>query len=83
MLEQLRGRNLAHVGCTIGLTLGLLIGLVVAIIVVTIVRNANAVNWATVAWFGITFALGMFGYWFGGWASRRAWGDSRGAARRE
>ena len=30
MLEQLRGRNLAHVGCTLGLLTGLAIGLALA-----------------------------------------------------
>jgi len=34
MLDELRGRNLAHVGCTIGLTLGLILGLVAALIIV-------------------------------------------------
>ncbi len=75
MLEELRGRNLAHVGCTIGLTLGLLLGLVLALIIITLVHAASAINWATVAWFGLTFALGVIGYWAGGQASRRLWGE--------
>ncbi len=75
MLEELRGRNLAHVGCTIGLTLGLFLGLVVALVIITLVNVASATNWATVAWFGLTFALGAVGYWAGGRISRRLWGE--------
>ena len=62
-MNELRGRNLAHVGCTIGLTLGLALGLVAALLIVTLVRGDSAINWATVAWFGLTFALGIVGYW--------------------
>lgn len=75
MLEELRGRNLAHVGCTIGLTLGLFLGLVVALAIVVLVRTTSATNLATVAWFGLTFALGVVGYWAGGKFSRRLWGN--------
>lgn len=75
MLEELRGRNLAHVGCTLGLTLGLILGLVAALIIVTVVRSASSINWATVTWFGLTFALGILGYWAGGKFSRRMWGS--------
>lgn len=75
MLEELRGRNLAHVGCTIGLTLGLFLGLVVALAIVILVQTSSAINWATVAWFGLTFALGVVGYWAGGKFSRRLWGS--------
>ena len=74
MLEELRGRNLAHVGCTIGLTLGLLLGLVAALAIVILVQTTSAINWATVVWFGLTFALGIIGYWAGGKFSRRLWG---------
>ena len=81
MLEQLRGRNLAHVGCTIGLTLGLALGLVAALLIVTLVRGDSAINWATVAWFGLTFALGIVGYWAGGQFSKRLWGDEMEARR--
>lgn len=75
MLQELRGRNLAHVGCTIGLTLGLFLGLVAALVIVTVVKVASATNLATVAWFGLTFALGLIGYWAGGQFSKRLWGD--------
>ncbi len=71
MLEQLRGRNLAHVGCTIGLTLGLIVGMFAAIAIISLVRAAAAVNLATIAFFGLTFALGLLGYIVGGRSSRR------------
>lgn len=83
MLEELRGRNLAHVGCTLGLTLGLILGLVVALIIVTVVRSAASINWATVAWFSVTFALGAFGYWAGGAFSRRMWGKESKQTKRD
>lgn len=83
MLEELRGRNLAHVGCTIGLTLGLFLGLVAALAIVLLVRAASATNWATAAWFGLTFALGAFGYWAGGKVSRRLWGEQMKQPTRE
>lgn len=75
MLEQLRGRNLAHVGCTIGLTLGLIVGLVAALIIINLVNTASSIDLATLAWFGATFALGLFGFWAGGYYSKRAWGE--------
>lgn len=75
MLEQLRGRNLAHVGCTIGLTLGLLLGILAALLVIALVRSDSSGSWATLVWLGVTFGLGALGYWLGGYASRRLWGD--------
>jgi len=75
MLDQLRGRNLAHVGCTMGLTLGLFIGLVVALVIIEVVRAAGAVNWATIAWFGCTAILGGLGYFLGDRFSRQRWGS--------
>jgi uncharacterized protein YacL len=71
MLEQLRGRNLAHVGCTIGLTLGLVVGMIAAILIIQLVRASSAVNLATIAFFGLTFVLGLLGYMLGGRSSRR------------
>ena len=47
MLDQLRGRNLAHVGCTIGLVTGLLLGLIGALVVIQVMQNLNAVNIAS------------------------------------
>ena len=77
MLHELRGRNLAHVGCTVGLTLGLVIGLVVAIVLLQLVPSGSSVGWATFAWFGLTFALGVVGYYLGGMVSRKLWGKVR------
>ncbi len=77
MLEQLRGRNLSHVGCTLGLTLGLFFGLVAALVIVTLIRAPSAANIATAVWLGLTFVLGIVGYWLGGYISRRLWGKNR------
>ncbi len=78
MLDQLRGRNLAHVGCTIGLVAGLLLGLIAALIVIQVMQNLSAVNVATVLWIGATVALGALGYFVGGRVSRRLWGEKPG-----
>lgn len=71
MIEQLRGRNLAHVGCTLGLVLGLVLGMFLAILILAV---AASVNWATAGWFGMTFALGAVGYILGDKVSQRLWG---------
>ena len=76
MLDQLRGRNLAHVGCTVGLTLGLLLGLIAGIAIIAITQQADAATTATIVWFAITFGLGALGYYLGGTISRRLWGDT-------
>lgn len=70
MLEQLRGRNLAHVGCTLGLTAGLVFGLVIALVAIT-VAGADA-SLAALVWLGITFGLGALGYFLGGRSPRHA-----------
>lgn len=77
MLDQLRGRNLAHVGCTLGLTGGLLLGLIAALVIIQVMRNSNGVNIATVVWLGMTVLLGGLGYYLGGYVSRRLWGEKR------
>ncbi len=77
MLEQLRGRNLSHVGCTIGLTAGLFFGLIAALVIINLVSAPSATNLATAAWLGLTFVLGVTGYWAGGRLSRRLWGTGR------
>ncbi len=59
MLRQLRGRNLAHVGCFIGLVLGLSIGIVLAGILAA--RNV-AVAVVLLAWLGLTLVLAGIGY---------------------
>lgn len=83
MLNELRGRNLAHVGCTLGLTLGLVLGLAAALVIVSLVRAASATDWATAAWLAVTFALGVVGYWAGGQFSKRLWGEEMKARNRE
>lgn len=83
MLNELRGRNLAHVGCTVGLTLGLALGLVAALVIAILVRTASAVDVATLVWFAITGALGALGYWLGGRVSRRLWGAEMDERARE
>ncbi|MBF6589843.1 MAG: hypothetical protein IVW57_04835 [Ktedonobacterales bacterium] len=75
MLEQLRGRNLAHVGCTLGLTVGLVVGLIAAVIIVQLGQTDAAANWATFIWLGTAFALGALGFVLGGRVSRRLWGS--------
>ena len=76
MLEQLRGRNLAHVGCTIGLVLGLVLGMFAAILIITLYQAAAATNWATFAFFAFTAGLGVLGYILGSRLTRRVWGDT-------
>lgn len=78
MLDQLRGRNLAHVGCTIGLVAGLLLGLIGALIVIQVMQSLDAVNIATILWIGATLLLGGLGYYLGGYVSRRLWGENQG-----
>jgi hypothetical protein len=77
MLEQLRGRNLAHVGCTLGLLAGLVVGLILAAVIVQVIQTKAAVNWATGVWLGLTFALGVVGYIAGGRFTARLWGTDR------
>ena len=73
MLNQLRGRNLAHVGCTVGLLVGLLLGMIAAIVVISVARTAAAADWAALAWLGLTIVLGALGFVVGGRISRRLW----------
>jgi len=77
MLDQLRGRNLAHVGCTLGLTGGLLLSLIAALVVIQVMQNSNGVNIATAVWLGTTVLLGGLGYYLGGYVSRRLWGEKQ------
>lgn len=79
MLNQLRGRNLAHVGCTIGLVVGLLLGMIAGIVIISLVRTAAAADWAAFAWIGLTFALGLLGFVIGGQVSKRLWGEDKSA----
>ena len=77
MLDQLRGRNLAHVGCTLGLLIGLVLGLVAATAILALVTSTSAVGWAVVVWLGLTVGLGALGYIIGSRSSRRLWGTDR------
>lgn len=74
MLDQLRGRNLAHVGCTLGLTAGLVVGLILAFLVIVLLNSDTGANWATLAFFAMTFGLGALGYYLGSRVSKRLWG---------
>ena len=71
MMEQLRGRNLAHVGCTIGLTAGLVVGMLLAALLVVLLNSDNGATIATIIFFALTFGLGALGYFLGGRATQR------------
>ena len=71
MMEQLRGRNLAHVGCTIGLTVGLIVGILLAALLVVLLNSDNGATIATITFFALTFGLGALGYFLGGRATQR------------
>lgn len=66
MLEPLRGRSMAHVGCTVGLLLGMLLGLFGIMGILILSRADNAGAWAVVAFFAIVVSLGALGYAIGG-----------------
>jgi hypothetical protein len=76
MLDQLRGRNLAHVGCTLGLAAGLILGLIFAFLVLLLLNSTSGVNWATFIFFATVFGLGALGWLAGGRVSKRLWGES-------
>jgi hypothetical protein len=76
MMDQLRGRNLAHVGCTIGLTAGLIVGIVLAALLVVLLNSDNGATIAALAFFALTFGLGAIGYILGGRATQRLDGDA-------
>ena len=71
MMDQLRGRNLAHVGCTIGLTAGLILGILLAGLLVVLLNSDNGATIAAIAFFALTFGLGAIGYVLGGRATQR------------
>ena len=71
MLEQLRGRNLAHVGCTLGLTLGLTLGIFVGLFVSIIVRTPASLSLAALSFLVVTIGLGALGYIVGSRSSQR------------
>ncbi|HLY31754.1 MAG TPA: hypothetical protein VKQ36_12055 [Ktedonobacterales bacterium] len=65
MLQQLRGRNVTHIGCAVGLTIGLLLGMFAAVGVIQLVASGAAVTLAVVALVGVTLGLGIIGFWVG------------------
>jgi len=65
MLEQLRGRNVTHIGCSFGLILGLLLGMIAAVVVIQTVQAASAVTLAVVALIVVTLAVGALGFYIG------------------
>jgi hypothetical protein len=69
-MEELRGRNLSHVGCTLGLTLGLFLGLLGGILVLRVTPSVSA---AAVVFALVTLGLGILGFALGGVATRRLW----------
>ena len=71
MMEELRGRNLAHVGCTIGLTVGLIVGILLAALLVVLLNSDNGATIATIVFFALVFGLGALGYFLGGRATQR------------
>lgn len=62
MREQLRGRNLAHVGCLLGLIIGLSGGIALAW---ALILHNMAVGTALSIWLGLTVILGAAGYTIG------------------
>lgn len=66
MLEQLRGRNVTHIGLTVGLLVGLLLGMAAAVAVIQLIPSGSAVTLAVVALIAVTVGLGALGY-FVGW----------------
>jgi len=65
MLEQLRGRNVTHIGCSFGLILGLLLGMIAAVVVIQTIQAASAVTLAVVALVVVTLAVGALGFYIG------------------
>ena len=74
-MNQLRGRNLSHIGCTLGLTIGLFLGLVAAILILQMWTSAEGAAMAAFA--VVTIVLGLLGFYLGGVTTRRLWGEQR------
>lgn len=62
MREQLRGRNLSHIGCFLGLVLGLTGGIILAGFLAT--RNITT-GLVLLAWFALTAVLASIGFVIG------------------
>ena len=69
MMNNLRGRNLAHPGCLIGTTIGFTLGIVLAGILAAAYNIAF--NTLLLTWFGLTAGLGIIGWILGDRLSSR------------
>lgn len=68
MMNRLRGRNLAHPGCTIGITIGLILGITLAGVLAVV----NVPLWIDLLiWLGLTVVLGAIGWVIGSALSSR------------
>lgn len=74
-MQQLRGRNLTHIGCTLGLSLGLFLGLLLAIVVLNL--SATAAGAAFWVFALVTLVVGALGYYAGVVATRRFAGEKQ------
>jgi ABC-type xylose transport system permease subunit len=74
-MQQLRGRNLTHIGCTLGLSLGLFLGMLFAIVVLNL--SATAAGAAFWVFALVTVIVGALGYYAGVVATRRFSGEQR------
>ncbi len=66
-MQQLRGRNLSHIGCTLGLIVGLFLGLLLAVVAL---RVAPSVTLAVGIFAAVTAVLGVAGFYLGAVATR-------------
>ena len=63
MMNELRGRNLAHPGCLVGVTIGMTLGIVLAGVLASVF--AVALNTVLLVWLGLTVGLGAIGWIIG------------------
>ncbi len=70
MLNQLRGRNLTHIGCTFGLLLGMIVGMFAALGIFQFVQTTSAPTLAFFVLLGVTVVLGGVGFYLGARLSR-------------
>ena len=63
MMNNLRGRNLAHPGCFVGTIIGLTLGIILAGILANVYNVA--LNTILLTWFGLTVGLGIIGWILG------------------
>lgn len=70
MLNQLRGRNLTHIGCTLGIVIGMTLGMFAAIGIFRLVQSTSAPTLAFATLVAATVVLGGVGFYVGGRLSR-------------